>query len=616
MPKKAAKKVSPENKSSDNIDSILSSIDDLLTISGVSPVVSTKKSRGEIDPQKLKERGFGDAQINEIVKGSSEGLDVEAYADTGYDWMQMHEIRKGLLKKLDTTIYKNQLFSASQMREIRLGLEDGLNVAAYAKLMLSATDMNRIRKILLEEAYKNSPHGFAKTIEDDDTGIVLRISDDCMDAYMSIPDTAGQSFSHGELLQVLKSHEITYGYLDSNIDKLSNKGVRNQELCVAKGKPAIEGKPGRYELFFQNAIDNSHIVMPDEEVDYSNVDTIESVNPGKILARYHYSQKDVDGKTVTGILIKGIPGDELPKLTGKGIKKDPVNDVYFAAEKGYVFYNATAYSLNVEKIYEINEDVSYLKSFEYDGTIYVHGGVRNKSTIRASGNIIIDGFVEDAYVYAGQNVVLKSGCNGNERGIIESGGSIHGKFFENITLKAKGLVEGNYFLNCNIDTDDRVVARGIKARITGGNTNAVVGVEAVILGNYMGTRAQCSVGDTTRILKQTAALIKERSEALDKVEKLTRSRLKLLDLLGESAAKGNSLYNQACAALESENIIVADLSHEIDRLALIEQRAKRAYIRIQGEIQEDVILKLGGKPCKIKNPGKRGVNLSRDKINK
>lgn len=611
-----------ENYGNDDIASILNTIDSLVSASGMK-VEDSKPLRSDkgksltpdtIDLNELEKEGFAESQIIQIKKGLDKNLPVNLYADKAFNWMQMYEIRRGLSDSINVGIYANPLYSASQMREIRLGLVDHLDVTPYAKLMLSFTDMQKARREIFAKEYKERPNSFGRIIENDDTGIIIRISDDCMNAYMNVPDTAPSDLTENDLIQVLTDHEITYGFINENLSRIIRDKIHNEEVCVASGSRPSAGKDGYYELFFKNHIENGRIVPPDYEMDYSEVNILDMISPGTLLAEYHPAEKNVDGITVTGITIYGSDGKDLPILSGVGIEYDAEQNIYTATEKGFVSYNSATGSLNVYNVYVIHGDINYFQSFEYDGAVHVTGSVRGASSIKAMGDIIIDGFVEHAYLHSEQNIVIKGGVNSNNQGEIVSGGSIRGKFFENATLKASGLIEGNYFLNCNIFTDDRVLARGNKSMIMGGNIVAALGVESVTIGNYLSKKVLFNVGDTNEIEKRITALSEEYDTVSDELSRLQAGLEKLSKVIGSEYVTKNDLYNKTCAALQIKETQALKLEKEINRLNIVLERAAKAYVHIYGEIQPDVIFCINGVRKKTESSIKRGIVLTKESL--
>ncbi len=603
-----------EQGTQDDIVSILTKIDDLVSVSGNKLDISAQTIPiSHMKADELKAEGFVEAQIWEILKGKEKNLSVEEYADKRYNWMQMREIRKGIAANLDTKIYEDPLFSANQMREIRLGLVDHLDVSSYAKLVLSSTDMNKIRKVLFGERYKKEKN-FGRMMEDDETGILIRISDDYIQAYMKIPEGISVKLTEELLAHVLKENDIIYGIKQEELKKIVEGNLIGQEVCVAEGQLPTTGRAGRYELFFENCIENGYTIPPDEEIDYSAVTLIEVAQVGEKLAVYHPPQKNIEGKLVTGLSIDGESGRELPPLTGKGFERK--GNTYVATEPGYVSYDKITGTLNVSRVYNFSGDVRRYQSIEYDGTVHISGSVRNSAVVRASGDIIVDGFVENANIYSGQNIVIKSGVNGGGQGVVEAGGSLRGKFFENATIKASGMIEGNYFLNCVIDTDDRVIARGKKARIMGGSIKAAVGVEAVVVGNYLSKKTTFVVGDTIELDKRISVLKSARDKALDELQQLQVGKQKLLMLVGEDQADKNPLYQKTCMAIHTKEIEVEGLEQEIDRLHVVMDRASKAYVQVRKEVQPDIMFIINGVRKKTESLIQRGITLTREKMNR
>lgn len=60
--------------------------------------------------KKIKEPEFNPAQINEILFGLEQGVDVSIYAKPEFNYAQMWEIRNGLEKGIDVNIYAKPEF--------------------------------------------------------------------------------------------------------------------------------------------------------------------------------------------------------------------------------------------------------------------------------------------------------------------------------------------------------------------------------------------------------------------------------------------------------------------------------------------------------------------------
>lgn len=600
----------------EDISQLLNTIDDLVAtgeqhfaeLSEALEVVELK-----VDLDELRERGFWDTQIHEVELGLQQKLPVERYAKECFNWRQMREIRLGLLHGIDTEVYDNPLYSARQMREIRLGLEYGLDVSVFAKLILSAGDMKKNRLKQLSKAYKKQPGSFGRSITDEDTGIELRISDDCMAAFIRIPGSCKKKPALKELVSFLERNEVEYGIIETNLQRIIEDDIRDKEIKIATGVPVKPGRSGWYELFFQNNLPESPKAMENGRVDYSNVIVAEMVDPGMPLAVYHRSEEGKNGKTVTGIEIEAGGGEELPALTGEGIARDEMNDTYVATERGYVSYDDESNTLNVRKIYIIKEDANcYNGNIEFDGTVYVQGSVNDLTVISATGDVVIDGFVGNATIRAGGNVVLKGGMNAGGHGSVDAGGKIMGKFFEAVSIRSYGSIEGNYFLNCSIETDDRVIARGTKSRIMGGQICAAVGVDSETIGNYGTNRMILNVGDyywiDSRMKQQQEFLTKAQEE----IVQLEEGKAKLRRMLGDDVVRGNSIYKKTRVAIRTKELECMQIEKEIKRLRKVRMRATKAYVSASEELHQGVSITINGNVKEIA-ANIHGIVLTKEK---
>lgn len=602
------------------VELMLSTIDSFVRMAGMKeeaaretgeeePEDKAGGSQQEIDIEELKERGFRESQLNEIMLGQKQKLPIAVYARECFNWKQMREIRLGLAEGLNTEIYENPLYSAGQMWEIRMGLMDGLDVSQYAKLIYSTTDMRQIRKRLMSEAYQKDPEVFDRDIIDEDTGIEISIYNECMEVYLTVPKELQKNITVSGIMNLLKRHEIEYGILKEEISKLTADGSRGRKVKVAQGEVSVPGKKGWYELFFQNSIQNSPVILPDGSADYSHINNVDMVVAGRVLARYHGAGTGTDARTVTGIAVKGKSGDELPPVVGEGIAVDAEYGVYYAARNGYATYNETTGTLNVFNLYVIQGDVTCNNCLEYDGNVHVIGNVRNKAVIQAKGDVIIEGSVEEAYITAGQNIIVKGGINGGLGGKICAEGSVKSSFFESAEVEAKGIVEGNYFMNCTIQTDDKVIARGSKSRIMGGSITAAIAVEAGVIGTYAGTKTFISVGDKEWLRSRIRQLYSQKEVNEQTILKLMEGKHKLRRLFGDGDAGGTSLYQKTCSAISTKEGEQFALDKEINRINRIAKKAEDAYVWAIRKIQQEVYVSINGRKKQMEATEK-GVRLT------
>lgn len=587
------------------IDDLLQTVNGLLDMANGEQLVSQdetpaeepqeEKTTPETELAELEAMGLYDAQLQEVELGLKQNLPVQLYAQNCYNWMQMKEIRLGMQAQVDVKWYTNPLYNAEQMHQIRLGLEYGLDVSVYARLIYTVSDMYKKRHALMEEKYRSGGEkGQERYVLDEFTGIQLHFSADLMSAWIMLPADGKREYTIAELRRLLKKYDVRHGIQADGLHQATIQSTRGKEILIAQGTPAMPGKDGYYELFFDRELPDGPEVLADGSVDYSHVIVADTAEPGQKLAEYRPASRGKAGMTVTCLAIDGPAGRELPPLTGSGIVADHERRIYTAAIKGYVTFDAYSCKLSVMQMYQVKGDVNGYTSIIYDGSIYISGSVSGKALIRATGDVIVDGFVEGGTIEAGHNVILRSGVNAADQGSIQAGDQIMGKFFEHVRLMAGGNIEGNYFLDCIIYSEGRVVAKGGKSRIMGGETTASLGVEARIIGNYGSVRTVVTVANLYELTEQLESLKEQQKKVVSEQEKLKEGRGKLQKLMEDGAVYDHRVYQRILQAIEIRQNEWDMLELRKEHLKIVKRDAMLASVNALRELRPGTVVVING----------------------
>ena len=75
----------------------------------------------------------------------------------------------------------------------------------------------------------------------------------------------------------------------------------------------------------------------------------------------------------------------------------------------------------VSSVFEVPADVdNSIGNVEYAGNVHVAGNVKGGFEVRAKGDIIVEGVVEDALLEAGGQIVVKRGIHGMGKGYLQA----------------------------------------------------------------------------------------------------------------------------------------------------------------------------------------------------
>lgn len=95
-------------------------------------------------------KGFSSLELDEIIYGLKEKLDVSIYANHKFDYKQMEQIRLGLLFGIDVSIYAKYEFDYEQMEQIRDGLYKDIDISWYNNPNLNWLQMQEIKLGIIE----------------------------------------------------------------------------------------------------------------------------------------------------------------------------------------------------------------------------------------------------------------------------------------------------------------------------------------------------------------------------------------------------------------------------------------------------------------------------------
>jgi Protein of unknown function (DUF342). len=115
----------------------------------------------------------------------------------------------------------------------------------------------------------------------------LEITSDNMAAYLLIENISddGIDLDENSLLELLKSHNITFGIIDSTIKKICKSPNLNERYLIAQGKKPVSGKDGYVEFLIDFDNNFEPKVLDDGRVDYKELQIFKSVKKDEIIAK-------------------------------------------------------------------------------------------------------------------------------------------------------------------------------------------------------------------------------------------------------------------------------------------------------------------------------------------
>ncbi|EPG75930.1 PF03961 family protein [Leptospira fainei serovar Hurstbridge str. BUT 6] len=439
--------------------------------------------------------------------------------------------------------------------------------------------------------------------------LVLDVAMDRMKAKVTLvpPKPGGRDLEVRDVINYLKNAGVKYGIKEDEIQRRLEEEFYNQPFTAAEGDLPINGKNAT--IIYRVRTQKNVIFREDESgrVDYKDMDLIENVVVGQLLAEKIPAEKGKYGRTLFNELLPAKDGLDTELKQGKGTILSEDRTKLTAEVNGQVVYAAGR--LSVETVYRVNGDVGIKTgNVTFLGSVIITGNVEDNYSVKAAGNIEIYGTVQKANVEADGDIIIRQGVSGRDEARIEStGGNVIAKFIQNATvITEKDVIVQEGILHCFVSAGGKVVSNGKRGQIVGGTIRAAELIAAKVIGSSANPPTELVVGTDPKVLKQIADYEEKLAENRGKFEQLTKS-LKTLKARKESdPASFTQDHEQQLAktakAVEKLETRVREYENEIQNLQnYMEDRAANGKICIEKTLYGGVTLKIRNSDFKTRN---------------
>jgi len=339
------------------------------------------------------------------------------------------------------------------------------------------------------------------------------------------PAGGGEPATPAGAKEALARAGVTHGVDDRLVEQACEPRPLPGFDIVAEATPPIAGDDAVVEFFFRtDSPEHRPVVLEDGRVDFFNLNLIENVRRGVLLAQKTPATRGTPGSSVKGTPIPPKAGKEVPLLPGKNVVTGETTFDLHAGISGHAVLGKRN-RVDVYPVYEIRGSVGLnTGNIDYLGTLVVRGGVETGLKVNARRDVEIGGCIESGSVEAGGNVLVRRGIQGRNKGSIRAEGSVLALFIENAQVWADGSVEvGEAIMHSHVIAGERVTVRGRRGLIVGGLVRAREEIVARTLGSPLGTPTEVEVG-TDPALRDRLTSLKERlGEGQQQLEESTKA---------------------------------------------------------------------------------------------
>lgn len=336
------------------------------------------------------------------------------------------------------------------------------------------------------------------------------------------PSGAGSELTEKMLAEALTAAKVAYGVDAELLKKLPALPERYFRLfLVARGTPPVNGRDGYViDLFSRTPV---RTLKEDEagRVDFAALELFQNAKAGDVICRVIPPSEIRDGVSVLEQPFYAKPGKQavVPKGRNTELSQDGLN--LLAKIDGHVEF--TGRNFQVKNVLEIESNVDYSTgNISSLGDIHIRGDICGGFTVRASGNITVDGVVEAATVEAGGDLVVRKGVQGNGQAVLRAHRNIFARYLESSSVYARENLEAECVINCEVFSDSKVTVRSGRGAIVGGRVYASDLVSASIVGARSETPTVIVLGGRPFEAFERENLARELKELQVSLEKLDR----------------------------------------------------------------------------------------------
>ncbi|MEW6095345.1 MAG: FapA family protein [bacterium] len=404
--------------------------------------------------------------------------------------------------------------------------------------------------------------------------LLIEISDDELKAYLTIlyPPEGGKIITIKNICEELAKQKVVYGVQEDKLAQVLKREEFNKVFVVAEGIPPKNGEDAKITFKFKKERQYEFEEVGGR-VDFKKMSPIDIVKENEVIAIKTPATPGKPGITVTGKLIPAKPGKNIPFPKGINIEVS-VDDLELrATTSGYLIFDND--KINVEPIYNIDGDVDYSTgNIDFPGTVIIKGDVLGGFSVKADGDVIVGGCVENAHIQAKGDITIENGMLGKNEGSLHAQGNISAKYIEHSKVDSHGdVIVGESIVHSYINAKHKVIVKGRLGVILGGRVRAGLEIRAKVVGSWTEVLTELEVGIHPQSRERIHQLADEIAEDKKKFQELKLGIKTLLSLKASCDGKLPKEKEELLAVhFKAQDLLMEKLRDATERIITLQKR--------------------------------------------
>lgn len=352
----------------------------------------------------------------------------------------------------------------------------------------------------------------------------IYVSSDRMYAWVLVfpPTGWGKELTKELIFEALEKKKVSYGLVQETFDSLPDDYNRYFHLfLIAKGSKPANGDNGYLLDYFLRHVERLPEMDEFGNVNYMSLGAEQNVKKGDLICEAIPPTEGIAGRTVLNQELRCKNGKSVSIPKGKNTQVSEDGNKLIASIDGRVEFSGRYFS--VKPLLEIPGNVDYSTgNINFIGDVLIHGDVCSGFSVKAMGDIKVDGVIESCEIEAGGDLIVVKGIVGNMETIVRSQHNIYSKYLVNSIVHARQNVHTDSIRYSNVYSDGEVQVCSGRGLIVGGQIRAAQGIEAKIVGSVYESPTSVFLGGQPYANFEKQLLSRNIKEMKDEMEKLER----------------------------------------------------------------------------------------------
>jgi hypothetical protein len=232
---------------------------------------------------------------------------------------------------------------------------------------------------------------------------------------------------------------------------LGDTEYTNARAELAVGTPPYRGQDGWFEPSFHVGIQPGHLAS-DGTIDFYDRELLKPATPDQELGWLRSQLPGTEGRNVRGAVLPPPAVKPAAVRFESGVAVG-IDGVVRATRAGVIVY-VEGKSLDVST-HVVHKGAIDLRSgsLETRGSLTVRGDIQPSFSVRAEGDVVVEGTVDGGTLIAGGNIQVRGGVQGGYAGVVCAQGDLTARHADRATLKAGGGINLESATHCELSAD-------------------------------------------------------------------------------------------------------------------------------------------------------------------